>query len=228
MANELAVMETRRAVAPIQEQLILRNQVADACRVVVSHHTVNLGGKEYLQVPGYQAVAGLVGYCTSIREVEDISGEGVRAVAACTGTDPVTGAPKEWTAEGYVGEDEPVWYGGEVIDKYGKKKVLPRRAKFAIRAMAQTRALSRVLRMAVQEYVTLVNPKLQTRLIEELEDVADWAGEERPSADDMNLLREKMQEKGVEPTYMIGKFGSAKEMTKDVFKQAMAHLQEMA
>ena len=50
------------------------------------------------------------------------------------------------TAEGFVGEDElsTTWYGGEIATRFGKK-TLPKRPDYAIRAMAQTRAISRTL-----------------------------------------------------------------------------------
>jgi hypothetical protein len=57
------------------------------------------------------------------------------------------------TAEGFVGEDEVVWFGGQ--DQSGR--IWPRRHEYAIRAMAQTRAISRVCRSAFAHCVVLID-----------------------------------------------------------------------
>lgn len=70
-------------------------------------------------------------------------------------------------AEGFVGEDEPTWFGGTVT-AYGKTKVLPKRADYAIRAMAQTRAISRACRSAFAHVVVMMNAGLSTTPAEEV------------------------------------------------------------
>lgn len=70
-------------------------------------------------------------------------------------------------AEGFVGEDEPTWFGGTVTS-YGKTKVLPKRPDYAIRAMAQTRAISRACRSAFAHVVVMMNAGLSTTPAEEV------------------------------------------------------------
>lgn len=72
-------------------------------------------------------------------------------------------------AEGFVGEDEPTWFGGEVVS-YGKTKVLPKRPDYAIRAMCQTRAMSRACRSAFAHVVVMMNAGLSTTPAEEVPD----------------------------------------------------------
>jgi hypothetical protein len=77
-------------------------------------------------------------------------------------------------AEGFVGEDEATWFGGEkeVWDRTsptGKViRTLPPRPMYAIRAMAQTRAISRVCRSAFAHVVVLIDEKLSTTPAEEV------------------------------------------------------------
>jgi hypothetical protein len=69
------------------------------------------------------------------------------------------------TAEGFVGEDEAVWFGGQVDNKS-----YPKRAEYAIRAMAQTRAISRACRSAFAHVVVMMNKGLATTPAEEVYD----------------------------------------------------------
>jgi hypothetical protein len=74
------------------------------------------------------------------------------------------------TAEGFVGADEVVWAGG--ADGGGKR--WPRRPEYAIRAMAQTRSISRVCRSAFAHCVVLIDSELSTTPAEEIaEDVTE-------------------------------------------------------
>jgi hypothetical protein len=76
-------------------------------------------------------------------------------------------------AEGFVGEDEAVWFGGTVTDKWGKTKTHPKRPDFAIRAMAQTRAISRACRSAFAHVVVQIDKNLGTTPAEEMQGVFD-------------------------------------------------------
>lgn len=78
-------------------------------------------------------------------------------------------------AEGFVGEDEPTWYGGQ-----SRGKTLPKRADYAIRAMAQTRAISRACRSAFAHVVVMMNAGLSTTPAEE---VPAGGFEDAPRAD---------------------------------------------
>jgi hypothetical protein len=81
------------------------------------------------------------------------------------------------TGEGFVGEDEAVWYGGEVKDKWGKVKVHPKRNDYAIRAMAQTRAMSRAGRTAFAHVVVMMDAGLATTPAEEMVTIDGETGE---------------------------------------------------
>jgi hypothetical protein len=72
------------------------------------------------------------------------------------------------TAEGFVGDDEPVWNGGQVTDRYGKIKTYEKRPEYAKRAMAQTRAISRACRSAFAHVVVMMDAGLSTTPAEEV------------------------------------------------------------
>src|SRR3546814_17286822 len=74
-------------------------------------------------------------------------------------------------AEGFVGEDEPTWFGGtKKAWKWGERrgekifydKEMPKRADYAIRAMAQTRAISRACRSAFAHVVVMNDADIAT------------------------------------------------------------------
>jgi hypothetical protein len=76
-------------------------------------------------------------------------------------------------AEGFVGEDEAVWFGGsaEYYDRRSgatKTKIYPKREDFAIRAMCQTRGISRVCRTVFAHVVILMDSDLCTTPAEEV------------------------------------------------------------
>jgi hypothetical protein len=118
-----------------------------------------LQGRRSVSVEGWQAVARAHGCAAGAAHVERVEG-GVRAVGEVR--DILTGQVIA-TAEGFVGEDEPTWYGGQ-----SRGKTLPKRADYAIRAMAQTRAMSRACRSAFAHVVVMMNAGLQTTPAEEV------------------------------------------------------------
>src|SRR3546814_20952408 len=82
-------------------------------------------------------------------------------------------------AEGFVGEDEPTWFGGTMKawkwgERRGEKifydKEMPKRADYAIRAMAQTRAISRACRSAFAHVVVMLDAHLATPPAAEVHD----------------------------------------------------------
>jgi hypothetical protein len=77
------------------------------------------------------------------------------------------------TGEGFVGEDETTWYGGK--DKRGK--IHEKRADYAIRAMAQTRAMSRAGRTAFAHVVVMMKAGLATTPAEEMIAIDGETGE---------------------------------------------------
>ncbi len=132
---------------------------AAMCREIVVATASNIQGKKYVGVEGWQAIAIAHNCAAGARDVEKVEG-GVRAVGEVRRmSDGVVIA----TAEGFVGEDEPTWYGGVV-----RGKTLPKRADYAIRAMAQTRAISRACRSAFAHVVVMMKAGLATTPAEEV------------------------------------------------------------
>ena len=134
--------------------------VAGVCGEIVKRTARNIQGRKYVQVEGWQSIAAAYGCIASATHVEKVEG-GMRAIGELrrASDGAVLG-----TAEGFVGEDEPTWYGGE-----SRGKTLPKRPEFAIRAMAQTRAISRVCRTAFAFVVVLIDNKLATTPAEEMD-----------------------------------------------------------
>lgn len=135
---------------------------ATLCRDIVVNTATKIQGRKYVQVEGWQAIAVAHGCTASARDVERIDG-GVRAIGEVR---RMSDGAVIAEAEGFVGEDEPTWYGG--VNQYGK--TLPKRADYAIRAMAQTRAISRACRSAFAHVVVMMNAGLSTTPAEEVPD----------------------------------------------------------
>ncbi len=134
--------------------------VAGVCKEIVLKTAMEIQGRSYVKVEGWQSIATAHGCTASARDVDVIPGEGVRAIGEIRRmSDGIVIA----TAEGFVGEDEPTWFGGEV-----RGKTLPKRPLYAIRAMAQTRAISRACRTAFAHVVVLMNANLSTTPAEEV------------------------------------------------------------
>lgn len=147
----------------------MSTDAATICRELVLATAQEIQGRKYVRVEGWQAIA-IAHHCTaSSLNVERVEG-GFRATGQVRRMD--TGAVIA-EAEGYVGEDEAVWFGGEVTDKWGKKKTHIKRPDFAIRAMAQTRAISRACRSAFAHVVVQIDKKLGTTPAEEMQGVYD-------------------------------------------------------
>lgn len=168
------------ALVPVTQQTnvdIYRasTDAAGLCRDIVLATAKVLGDRKYVQVEGWEAIALAHGCVCSSGKVEQIA-EGVRAIGYVRRmSDGATIAE----AEGFVGKDEPTWYGGKARRwKWGKEKgekvwyedELPKRADYAIRAMAQTRAISRAARSAFAHVVVMMNAGLSTTPAEEVPD----------------------------------------------------------
>jgi hypothetical protein len=148
-------------------------EAAELCREMVVASAMEIDKRKYVRVEGWQAIAIAHGCTASARDVERIEG-GVRAIGEVR---RMSDGAVIAEAEGFVGEDEPTWFGGESLvnewangRKTGKKvvKVLPKRADYAIRAMAQTRAISRACRSAFAHVVVMMNAGLSTTPAEEV------------------------------------------------------------
>lgn len=176
---------------PAAEQLAVRDNnaaalfrqatdVAHLCREIVLKCVVEIAGRRYVKVEGWMSIAVAHGCIASIKSVENIPGEGVKAVAEVK---RINDQAVLATAEGFVGVDEPDWYGGEVT-RWNKSKnkemtyTLPKRTNHAIRSMSQTRSISRVLRAGFSHVVVLIDEKLSTVPYEEI------SGTEEPEEED--------------------------------------------
>ena len=133
---------------------------AGVCGEIVRRTVQSVQGRKYIRVEGWQAIAAAHG-CTLGASHVEVTDRGVRAVGEVR---RISDGVIICTAEGFVGTDEPTWYGGG-------PKTLPRRSEFAIRAMAQTRAMSRAGRSAFAFVAVLIDSNLSTTPAEEMEAV---------------------------------------------------------
>jgi len=142
MSNELATTNTA--------QLNHRQatDVAGLCRDIVLKTSQPIQGRKYVRVEGWQSIAAAHGCIASIDSVTETD-EGVIAIASLL--DSIGNVRGK--AEGYVGKDEKLWAA---------------RPKYAQRAMAQTRAISRVCRSAFAHVVVLMDAGLETTPAEEI------------------------------------------------------------
>jgi hypothetical protein len=132
---------------------------AELCRQMVVTTAMTIQGRKYVKLEGWQSIAIAHGCTGSARDVERVEG-GVRAVGEVR---RMSDGRVIATAEGFVGEDEPTWFGGKM-----GSKTLPKRPDYAIRAMAQTRAISRACRSAFAHVVVMMNAGLSTTPYEEV------------------------------------------------------------
>ncbi len=154
--NALTVIEPQSNVDAYRES----TEAADICKAIVIATASNIQGRKYVAVEGWMAIARAHGCSAGARDVERVDG-GIRAIGEVRRM--FDGAVIA-TAEGFVGEDEPTWYGGD----NGRGRMLPKRADYAIRAMAQTRAMSRACRSAFAHVVVMMNAGLATTPAEEV------------------------------------------------------------
>jgi hypothetical protein len=161
MATQLEkVSNIGGAVVPHGHEFRQSTDAAGLCGAIVQQTASNIQGRRYVSVEGWQAIAIAHGCAASARGVEKVEG-GVRAIGE---VHRMTDGQLIATGEGFVGEDEPTWYGGK--NKWGKEQ--PKRPDYAIRAMAQTRAISRACRSAFAHVVVMIDAGLSTTPAEEV------------------------------------------------------------
>jgi hypothetical protein len=151
---------------------------ARICGDLVRAAAQTIQGRKYVGVDGWQAIAAAHGCVASAGEVTTDE-HGVRAIGEVRRLSDGLVIAK---GEGFVGKDEPMWFGGEteVWSRQARRKIsvlLPKRPDFAIRAMAQTRATSRACRTAFAHVVALIGPDLQTTPAEEMHGLHEDPGE---------------------------------------------------
>lgn len=122
--------------------------VAGVCGQIVKTTAVTIQGRKFVRCEGWQSIAVAYGCVASARDVEKIEG-GIRAIGEVR---RMSDGAVIATAEGFCGDDEKTWQG---------------RPEYAKRAMAQTRAISRVCRSAFAFVVTIIDSSLSTTPYEE-------------------------------------------------------------
>lgn len=150
------------ALVPHDHDFRMSTDAAGLCGDIVKKTASNIQGRRYVSVEGWQAIAIAHGCAAGARDVEKVEG-GVRAIGEIR---RMSDGQIIAVAEGFVGEDEPTWYGGS----NGRGRILPKRADYAIRAMAQTRAISRACRSAFAHVVVMIDAGLSTTPAEEVPD----------------------------------------------------------
>ena len=149
---------------------------AEVCKKIVVATAKKIGDRNYVCVEGWQALSLAHGCVASSGDVTRHPDGSVSAIGRII---RIADGALISSAEGYVGADEPTWFGGTVRRwKWGEQRgqkvwyedVLPKRPDYAIRAMAQTRAISRACRSAFAHVVVMMNAGLSTTPAEEVPD----------------------------------------------------------
>lgn len=123
--------------------------VAGVCKEIVVKTAMQIAGKKYVRVEGWQSIAAAYGCLLTVESVTRVEG-GVVAVGAVRRMSDGSILSR---AEGYVGDTEAIW--GD-------------REEYAKRGMAQTRAMSRAARSAFAFVVTMMDEGLSTTPAEEV------------------------------------------------------------
>lgn len=152
-SNALAVIDqpgvTIVTAAP-REMYRVATDVAGVCGDIVQKTAKQIQRKKYVCIEGWQAIATAHGCALSVESVEEDADGNVTSVASVRRMSDGGMIAK---AEGFVGMDEATWRG---------------RARYARRAMAQTRAMSRAARSAFAHVVVLIDAGLSTTPAEEV------------------------------------------------------------
>lgn len=178
--NMTQVTDSGAQLVPM-ELIRKATDIASVCKAIVEKTAMTIQDKKYVKVEGWMSIATAHGCVASAGEVQyvpktDHSAGGFRAVGEIRRID---NGQVIATAEGFVGEDEATWFGGLIETRSGPK-TLAKRPDYAIRAMAQTRAVSRACRTAFAHVVVMMDAGLSTTPAEEVplggfEDRADRA-----------------------------------------------------
>lgn len=180
------------------EQMRLATDVAGLCKEIVTKTAVEIQGRKYVRVEGWMSIATAHGCLASAGKVEKVEG-GIRAIGEVR---RISDGALLSTGEGFVGEDEPTWYGGVVEGKYGPK-TMPKRQEYAIRAMAQTRAISRACRSAFAHVVVMMDAGLSTTPAEEVPAGGFLSEEATPSSSPAAGAKKVEVPRDADGTYML-------------------------
>lgn len=142
--------ETQSKMTKPAELMRLATDAAGLCKAIAVECSVQIQGRRYVRVEGWQAIATAHGCLLSARSVEHIEG-GIRAIGEVR---RIADGTVIATAEGFVGDTEKTWGGRE---------------EYAKRAMAQTRAMSRAARSAFAHVIVMMGvPNMSTTPAEEV------------------------------------------------------------
>lgn len=158
--------------------------VASVCKEIVLKTAIQIGDRRYVKVEGWTSIAVAHGCIASVKpgSVREFLRDGkVVGFEAIGQVRRQTDGVVLSEAEGYVGDDEETWFGshGVLVKRWSKTKgreveyIIPKRADYAIRSMAQTRAVSKVCRNAFSHVVVLMDAGLSTTPYEEMADPND-------------------------------------------------------
>jgi hypothetical protein len=148
-----AIAVQAHPVMPAAKELYrVATDVAGLCGEIVKKTAKQIQKRKYVCIEGWQAIAAAHGCVLSIEDVHEDEEQNVIAIAAVKRMSDGAVLGK---AEGFVGMDENTWKG---------------RARYARRAMAQTRAMSRAARSAFAHVVVLMDAGLSTTPAEEVPD----------------------------------------------------------
>lgn len=165
-----------------QELTRQATDIAGLCKEIVLKTALEIQGRKYVRVEGWQSIATAHGCISGSRDVEavrDPSGAvvGYKAIGEIKN---ITTGHVIGQAEGYVGSDETTWFGGTVqtwdkVKRAYVSKEVRKRPDYAIRAMCQTRAISRACRAAFAHVVVLMDQNLDTTPAEEVDENSEAA-----------------------------------------------------
>ena len=133
-----------------QDAFRISTDAAQLCKQIVVATAKPIKGKRFVGVEGWQAIALAHGCVASSGQVERVE-TGFRALGKVI---RMSDGQTLSTAEGFVGDDEPMWAS---------------RPEYARRAMAQTRSISRACRSAFAHVVVMMQAGLETTPAEEMQ-----------------------------------------------------------
>ncbi|MCK6381909.1 MAG: hypothetical protein L6Q54_11780 [Leptospiraceae bacterium] len=131
------------------EMMRQATDVAGVCGEIVKKTAMEIKGKKYVKVEGWQSIATAHGCVLSSKDVKVLE-TGISAIGYVR---RISDGIIISEAEGFVGFNESTWGG---------------RDEYAQRAMAQTRAMSRAARSAFAHVVVLIDGNLSTTPAEEV------------------------------------------------------------
>lgn len=161
-AQTPAIVGSAQLTIPKPGELFkVATDVAGVCKAIVVKTAMEIQGKKYVKVEGWEAIAAAHGCHPGSGNVRRVYDEGELIGFAADGYVRNSAGAIIGTAEGYVGLDEKRWKDAD---------------EYACRAMAQTRAVSRACRAVFAHVLVLMNENLETVPAEEVNEHGDPEG----------------------------------------------------